>query len=362
VKWSRAHGVAAPFVFELRNEADMSDALNHAKQGDANEGENTYFSEPEMRPDDVPFEDSPVMEATGRDASKPDEKPDFFPDVPSADALDLAAVIAQYKDDKRSGKRKEDLALEAEVMVPGLPNGKGGQGVKCKVKRFSTFEQGQIAWKSRQGAGEPDDASNFEVPEELSSPDARAGWWRSIWRLWYGLTDSTKRLLAVVLTEGQERELTLQHLIKWQKRADSTQVIDPLLEGINLLNYYAKQNVPNVELDGVRMEEAIVEQMTVAYRNGELGDFLRGNAVVVGGIVNKARLYAAIQGEVREQDAALYARHNKQAIKEAVREIMAEMWTTEGGLPLATANISPPQSVLMPQSQIAPPKGPQMGD
>lgn len=321
--------------------------MSDAKENESS-SQSGYFSEPELRPESENFEGEVA------------EKKDYYPDAPTADAIDLAAVIAQYKDAKKTGKHKEDLALESEVFVPGIPNGKGGYGVKCKVKRFSSFEEGQIAWKSRQGASEPDDVVNFEVPQELSSPDARAGYWRSIWRLWYGLTDATKTLLAVVLTEGRERELTLQHIIKWQKRPDSKQVIDPLIQGVNLLNYFAELHVPNIELDEVKMEEAVVQQMIVAYRNGELGDFLRGNPQVVSSIVNKARLYAAIQDEVREQDAALYARHNKQAIKEAVAEIMHEMWTTEGGLPLATSNVQPPSSVPIPNSTMEPPVGPQM--
>lgn len=267
---------------------------------------------------------------------------DYYPNAPTADAIDLAALIGQVKDARQSGAQDKALALTAEVFVPGLPDGKGGYGLKCRVKRFTPFEESQVAWKSRQGAQEPDDGEKFSVPEALTSPDARADWWRSIWRLYYGLTKPVARVLAAIATDGKDTTLNIAHLITWFNRPDAMLVTEPLLQGINLLNYYSVTHVPNVAIDGIKMEERVIDQCVAAYRNGELSQFLGSNAEVVQRVVEKAQIYGAIQDLAVEREAKIYARHNKEAIKQAVREILEEMWQG-GAMPVPQVPVEPPR-------------------
>lgn len=267
----------------------------------------------------------------------------FMPEVPRAEALDLAAVIRRSKDRGAQEKKKDALGLDAEVLVPGLPNGKVNEegepeyGLMCKVRRLTGFQQGQIVFKQREGA-QIDDKRLFTVPEELSSPDARAGWWRDIWRLVYGCSDETKRVLAAIATGNPSvspAAFGVKEAIYWMTCPESDLVADPLLQGIVILNYYSKDKVKtSAELDDFKAFPEVLDALVAAYKGGFLADYLQGNPDVIQMVMDNVGLLTALQTMVSEQDAAMVAKFNKDAFKQAIRECIIEYWeSNENGIP-----------------------------
>lgn len=261
--------------------------------------------------------------------------PDFMPDAPRAGAVDLAAAIKKSRDRSNSREKVEELGLRAEVHVPGIHNGKGW-GVVLEVKKFTGLEAGQLVWKTRQAA-ELDDPELYKNVKELSSAGARESWWTDTWRLIYGCTDETKRVLAALAT-GQTNATAAMFGIEeaqyWLTCPESGMVAEPLLQAIIVLNYYAKDPVKTTsQLDEFKALPDTLEQLIVAYRSGTLKEWMMGNPEVVGFVTDNVKMLQELMDMVDDKRERRMAHYFKDAAQQAVREVVMEWFGKDMPLP-----------------------------
>jgi hypothetical protein len=279
----------------------------------------------------------------------------FMPDAPRAGAIDLAAAIKQSRDKSQTKTKEDELGLTAEVLVPGLPNGAGGYGLVCGVKKFTGFDAGQIVYKCRQEP-EIDDPMLYKNAGELSSADARSGWWRDTWRLIYGCTDETKRVLAAIATgraDATPAMFGVDEAQYWLKCKESVLVSEPLLQAIVILNYYAKDKVKtSSELDDFKALPDTLEQLQVAYRAGALKEWMAGNPEVVGFIVENVKLLMELMDMVDDTRDRRQAVYFKEAAQQAVREVINEYFGKELPSPRPEAELFKEEAArLLPQEE-----------